>query len=177
MRFNINLATRTYLDSELTRVALVFALFLAILFCWKFFQFFQNKGKLEQLKNEIVSLEDGLKPQSFNVSEREYKTQRQSVVFYNEIIERKSAYWLRLLDQLEQVTPEGIAVFSLTPDKKTGVVKIEGRTRHFSSVSSYLERLGNSGTFSDVLLLSHTEFVVGPKRHGVQFVISCRMVK
>jgi len=177
MRFNINLATRTYLDRELTKVVLLFALFLTILLCWKFFQFCQNKGKLERIKNDIVSFEEKLKPQSFNVPEREYKAQRQSVVFYNEIIERKSAYWLKLLDQLEQVTPEGIAVFSLALDKNTEVVKIEGRTRNFSSVSSYLERLENSGMFRDVLLLSHAEFVVGSKRHGVQFVITCRMVK
>jgi len=79
---------------------------------------------------------------------------------------------------LENSTPEGIALVSLAPDTKTGSIKIEGRARNFGHVRSYLDRLEDSKAFTNILLLSHGDIAVGEKKSsGVQFVISCRLVK
>lgn len=177
MRFTINLATRTYLNHQLNRIMLVSILLLAVLSGWKFVDFCGNMGKLERIKGDIASLEGRLNSHPSGVSAQDFKSQQKSIRFFNEIIERKADNWLALLDQLEQVTPEGIALSALVPDKKTGIVKIEGRARNFGQVRSYLERLESSGAFRDILLLSHADIAVGSKGRGLHFIISCRAVK
>ena len=99
-----------------------------------------------------------------------------SIRFYNDIIERKSYAWLGLLELLENATPEGIALVSLIPDKKNGDLKIDGRAKNFSLVQTYLEKLEDSKTFTDLMLLSHNEVVAGDNAKGVLFKISCRAV-
>ncbi|NVN93606.1 MAG: PilN domain-containing protein [Desulfuromonadales bacterium] len=178
MRFTINLATKTYLDHQLINRGLIISLLvLVMLSAWKVVSFCGNMGKQERLRADIASLEERLKSRSAGVSEQEYSSQQKTIRFYNEIIERKSANWLSLLEQLERATPEGIALASLAPEKKTGILKIEGRARNFGQVRTYLERLGDSKAFTDILLLSHADQVVGEKGHGVRFTISCRTVK
>lgn len=177
MRFTINLATRTYLDRELNRILLISVLFLTALAGWKFFGFCGNMGQLERIRSDIASLEERLRSRPAGVSEQDFKRQQQSIRFYNDIIERKSSDWITLLDQLEQTTPEGIALASLVPDRKTGALKIEGRARNFGQIRSYLERLDDSRLFRDVLLMSHGEVAVGTKGRGLHFIISCRTVK
>jgi type IV pilus assembly protein PilN len=78
---------------------------------------------------------------------------------------------------LELVTPEGIALSSLTPNPASGELKIEGRSRNFAQVTSYLEKLEESGKFRETLLLSHRELALGERTRGVEFTISCRMVR
>lgn len=178
MRFSINLATRTYLDHQLiNRVLIIALLVLVMLSSWKVISFCSNMGKQDRLKADIADLEGRLKSRPAGVSDQEYSRQQKSIRFYNEILERKAANWLTLLDQLERATPEGIALASLVPEKKTDILKIEGRARNFGQVRTYLERLTDSKAFTDILLLSHAEVTVGEKGHGVRFTISCRMVK
>ena len=112
------------------------------------------------------------------VSEKEYKRQLSTIHFFNGIIEQKSRNWLSFLEQLENATPEGIALASLAPDAKTGAIKLEGRARNFNQIRSYLDHLQDSKAFSDILLLSHSDMAVGEKKNsGVKFVISFRLVK
>lgn len=179
MRFTINLATRTYLDHRLiNRVIIVTVLLLTTLSAWKVVSFCWNLGELERLKGDIASLEGRLAGRQAGVSEKDYNRQVSTIRFFNGIIEQKSKNWLTLLEQLENATPEGIALVSLAPDTKTDTIKIEGRARNFGHVRSYLDRLEDSKTFTNILLLSHGDIAVGEKKSsGVQFVISCRLVK
>lgn len=186
MRFTINLATRTYLDHRLVnRCIVAFILVLTALSVWKVMSFSWNLGELERLHSSIASLEKRLSGRQAGVSEKEYNRQVATIRFFNGIIERKSHNWLTLLDQLENATPEGIALASLAPDTKTGTIKIEARTRNFDHVRAYLERLEDSKAFSEILLLSHRDIAVGDKDitaggrkiRGVEFSISLRPVK
>jgi type IV pilus assembly protein PilN len=179
MRFTINLATRTYLDHRLiNRVMIASILLLTALSAWKVVSFCWNLGELERLKGDIASLEGRLSRHQAGVSEKEYNRQLTTIRFFNGIIEHKSNNWLSFLEQLENATPEGIALASLAPDPKTGMIKIEGRARNFDHVRLYLDRLYDSKAFSDILLLSHGDIAVGEKKtSGVKFVISLRPVK
>lgn len=177
MRFTINLTTRTYLDHQLVTRGLVAVILLLALFTgWKFISFSSNLGELERLGSDVAALEGRLHSRPAGVSEQEYNGQLARIRFYNEIIGRKTVNWLGLLDQLEQVTPEGVALASLTPERKSGLLKIEGRARSFGLVRSYLERMEGSTAFGDVLLTSHGDLAVSEKMHGVRFAMSCRVV-
>jgi len=177
MRFTINLATKTYLDHRKLNQACVAGLtILVLLLVWNVTRISWNLGDLRRLVAENKNLEARINARPPGVSEKEYSRTMGRIHFYNEVIERKSFSWLELLDQLENVTPAGIALVSLTPDKKNTGLQIEGRAKNFDTMKSYLENLENSKVFTNILLLSHHDLAVGEKTRGVQFTLSCQAV-
>lgn len=177
MRFTLNLATRTYLDQRLiNRVLIGSVLLLLALLGWNVSRLSTNMGEQDRLLSEISGFEERMNRRPAGVSEKEFSLQQASIRFYNDIIERKTFDWLELLNQLEYATPEGIALSSLEPDKKSGEFKIEGLANSFSHVRAYLDRLEDSRAFRNILLLSHSPLTLGEKSRGVQFRITCRSV-
>jgi Tfp pilus assembly protein PilN len=177
MRFTINLATRTYLDHRLlNRVAYCAIAVLIVIAGWNVSRVSSNMGEQSRLTAEITAAQSRVVAKPGNISEKEFSRQKVHIRFYNEIIERKSTNWLNLLELFENVTPEGISLASLSPDKKQEEWKLEGRARSFKSVQQYLEKMDASKNFSNVLLLSHQNLTPGGNTHGVQFTISCKVV-
>ena len=175
MRFTINIATRTYIDRKLVNRAgyAVLVLFFFLL-VWNVSRTFWSLGELRRLQADNAMYEKQLNSRPQGVSETKYTRLLSDIKFYNEIIARKSFSWLGLLEQVEDVTPDGIALSALTPDRKSGELKIEGHARSFAQVRSYIEKLEDSKIFISVMLLSHGELAVGEKTKGVQFTISCK---
>jgi len=175
MYFSINLATRTYLDRRLVnRIGACLVIALLLLLAWNINRAAWSFGELRRLRADIKADESSLSSRPHGVSEKEYTGLLGTIGFYNEIIGRKSFNWLGLLDQLEQVTPEGIALSALTPDRKSGEVKIEGRAKNFAQLRVYLDKLEDSRVFTSILLLSHSTIAVGERTKAVQFSISCK---
>jgi type IV pilus assembly protein PilN len=176
MRFSINLTTRTYLDHRLLNqigaaVITVLVLFLG----WNITRISWNLGEQHKLASEVKTLEENLNSRPGGVSEKDYSGQQARIRFFNDIIDRKGTGWLKLLELVETATPEGISLSALTPGKKRGELMLEGRARSFDTVRRYVEKLEGSQSFSDVLLLSHREMIVGENARGVQFSISCKV--
>lgn len=176
MRFTINLATRTYLNTRLVNQILgVLIAVLVLLSGWNISRMATNLGELQLRETEVKQLEARLKGTSAEVPAPDLQRQQASIRFFNGIIERKSVAWLHLLDQVEAATPEGIALTVLAPGKKPGELKLEGRARSFAAVRLYLEKLESAQGFTQVLLLSHQSLLLGEKGRGVQFAISCKV--
>lgn len=175
MRFSINLATRSYIDQRLVRRGVIALIALLVLLAgWNVTRLASNLGELRRLKAEIATFEEKLNSRPAGVSESDFNRQLAAIAFYNGVIERKAYNWLGLLEQLENATPEGIALSGLTPDPKSGILRIEGRARSFAQVRTYIEKLEDSKSFSEIMLLSHGELQVGETTRGVLFAISCR---
>ena len=175
MRFTINIATRTYLDRRLVnRAGYAVLALLLILLAWNIKRTFWNLGELRRLQSDNASYENRLNSRPSGVSEKDFTRLLADIKFFNEILGRKSFNWLGFLDQLEGASPEGIALSALAPDRKTGELKIEGHARSFAQVRSYIEKLEDSKAYTSILLLSHTNMMVGEKTKGVNFVISCK---
>ena len=175
MRFTINIATRTHIDPKLVNRSgyLILALLLCLL-AWNINRASWSLGELRQLKADNASYEKRLNSRPTGVSEQDFIRLLAGIKFYNEIIGRKSFNWLGLLEKFEAATPEGIALTVLAPDRKTGLIKIEGHARSFALVRSYLDKLEDSKSFTTILLLSHAGVAAGEKARGVQFSISCK---
>lgn len=176
MRFSINLATRIYLDNRLlNQVSFGVVAVLIVLLGWNITRLSWNLGEQRRLDTEITSLEGRLNNKPGGVSEKDLTRQQTRIRFYNEIIDRKSTNWLQMLELVENVTPEGISLAAFTPGKNRDELKLDGRARSFAVVRHYLEKLEESKNFSNVLLLSHQELIIGEKGRGVQFSISCKV--
>jgi type IV pilus assembly protein PilN len=175
MYFSINLATRTYLDRRLVnRIGFSLCAVFVVLLVWNINRTAWSYGELRRLRTDISAYEGRLSSRPNGISEKEYTLLLGNISFYNDIIRRKSFNWMGLLEQLELATPEGIALSALTPDKKSGDIKIEGRAKNFAHIKSYLDKLEDSRIFTSVLLLSHSDIAVGERTKGVQFSISCK---
>lgn len=176
MRFTINLATRTYLDNRLiNRIAFGVIALLAALTVWNVIDISSNMGEQSRLKSEIAAIESKYSAKPGGITEAEFSRQKGRIRFYNGIIDRKNANWLRKLELFENSTPEGIALSSLAPGKMDEW-RLDGRARSFKNLQQYVEKLEASKDFSKVLLLSHQTIAVGEKTRGVQFTISCKVI-
>lgn len=176
MRFTINLATRSYLDKRLlNQICFGLIALLVVLLGWQITRASWNQGEKSRLEAEIVSLEGRLIKKPGGVSEKDFTRQQAQIRFYNEIIDRKKVSWLRFLDLIENVTPQGIALVSVAPGKKKDELELDGRARSFAAVRQYLEKLEEAENVTNVLLLSHNELKVGESSRGVQFTISCKV--
>lgn len=177
MYFSINLATRTYLDRRMVnRVGAALFIVLCLLLAWNVYRTAWNSGELRRLRADISTYEGKLNSRPSGVSEAEYTQLLANIKFYNEIIERKTFNWMGVLEQLENATPDGIALASVTPDRKNGEIKIEGRAKTFGHIKAYLEKLEDSKVFTSVLLQSHTNIGLGEHTKGLQFSLTCKAV-
>jgi len=175
MRFTINIATRTHIDLKLVnRAGYAVLALLLVLLAWNVSRTFWSVGELRRLQADNSSYEKRLNSRPNGVSEKDFTRLLADIKFYNGIIARKSYNWMGLLEQLEEVTPDGLAMSMLAPDRKKGEVKLEGHARSFAQVRSYLEKLEDSKTFTSILLLSHSEVTANEKSKGVNFSISCK---
>ncbi len=177
MRFTINLATRTSLDHRLlNRLAILAIAILVVVSGWNIYRLTSLVGENSRITAEIAAIESRIGSRPNGISESDFSQQKSQIRFYNEIIQRKSIDWLRILDLFESVTPEGVSVSSLSPDKEQGEWKLQGRARSFETVRNYLEKLDASKNFSNVLLLSHQTVTIGKNMRGIQFTLSCMVV-
>jgi type IV pilus assembly protein PilN len=177
MRYHINFATRTYLDHRLlNRIGYAIIAILLLGVGWNVSRVSSNMGEQSRLNADIAGLQSKIGVKPGGPGEKEINSQKAHIRFYNEIIERKSTNWLNLLDVLENVTPAGIALTSLTPGKSLNEWKLEGNARTFKSVRQYLEKLETSKNISDVFLLSHSSMVSNDKSPGVKFLITCKVL-
>jgi Tfp pilus assembly protein PilN len=176
MRFTINLATKRVLDLRLfNRICAGTIALLLLLLCWNIFRFLWNMGESHRLTVEITASEKKLKSLPVAVVDKDSAKTRATIVFYNEIITRRSFPWLAFLEQLEIVTPEGVALTGVTPERESGTVQIEGLARDFGKVRAYLESLEESPYFQSIQLVSHQNVVLWEQAKGVRFSVMCRV--
>jgi type IV pilus assembly protein PilN len=177
MRFTINLATRTYLDHRLlNRLGFCAIALLLVIAAWNVSRVSSNMGEQSRLNDEIAVIQTRLGTRPAGISEADISRQKSRIRFYNEIIVRKSTNWLNLLELFETVTPEGVALSSLTPGKNKEEWKLDGRAGSFKAVQRYIEKLETSKNFSNIMLLSHQNITAGVNARGVQFTITCKVV-
>lgn len=175
MRFTTNMATRRYFEQQrIVPLCYLLIALLTVLLTWIAINTSSRFGELQRLKSDIAAYEERFAAKPKGVSEKDYNQMLSEIKFYNKLIDRKVYNWVFLLDALEYATPADIAIASITPDLKSGGIKLEARAHDFNALRSYMEKLGESKLFTNILLLSHQEISVGVKRSGVQFIISLK---
>lgn len=178
MRFTINLTTRTYLDHTLLNKYIYSTIVvLLVVTAWNVNRVSSYLGEQSRLNSEITAIQARLGIKPGGLSESEVTGQKAHIRFYNGVIERKSIDWLSMLELIENSTPVGVSLSALSPAKIRDEWKLEGRAKTFKTVQQYLEKLEASKSFTNVMLLSHQNISAGEKVRGVQFTISCKVVR
>ncbi|ABQ26116.1 PilN domain-containing protein [Geotalea uraniireducens] len=176
MQLKINLATRSYINTRQLNLAI--AVSIALLLLWMFFNvkdIAYNSGEMKRLTTDTTALDTKFKAASKGVPEKEYSTLLLKIGFANSIIEKKSVNWLVLLDNLEAVVPEGVAISAIEPDPKKQILKLSGAATNFNNVRQFVENLESSNFFTTVFLENQAEIKVGQSQKGISFTISCKV--
>jgi type IV pilus assembly protein PilN len=175
MRLTINLATRRYLNlSRLNAWLVACGLLLGVLFLFELREVAYDQGELGRVRAASAAI--GSRPAAGpTVSPAQLKTQEAKIRFANQLIEKKSENWLKLLDFLEEVVPEGVALSQIEPDKHEQLLKVSGVARNFDNVRELLENMEQSKNFSEVYLLSQNDAKVGLTQRGIVFAVSCKV--
>jgi type IV pilus assembly protein PilN len=173
MRLNINLATRTYIDSARLNIAL---LMIALVLLGSLFfnvrAVASKAGEIDRVTHELSALSGKSKGE---VAEKDFQALLGQINAANSIITRKTYNWLTLLDKLETVVPDGVSITSIQPETKNAGVKLNGVAGNFSGLRRFVENLEETKYFTDVYLLAQSDTKVGESQSGMTFNITCKV--
>jgi Tfp pilus assembly protein PilN len=86
------------------------------------------------------------------------------------IVRQLSLPWAGIIEALEKASTGDIALLQLQPDVQQRVLRVTAEARDRAAMLDYLRRLGGTGAFSEVHLVSHKVQADDPS-HPVQFVV------
>lgn len=176
MRFEINLATKIYLNTRRLRLCMAAALLLlAALLAHNVRNSAARAGEMKRLTNEIAALDDRFKAESKGIPEKDYNAMLARIGFANAVIEKKTYNWLALLDALELTVPDGVAITSISPDPKGQGLSLVGVARGFNNLRDFMERLEGSEFFADLYLRSQGDVSLTETIQGITFSLTCRV--
>src|SRR5512136_3004636 len=126
MRLTINLATRIYINMRRLNFFLAAVFVLLILLLLVIVRNIATDfGEIRQLNHGITILEGKTKKATSEaVPDKEYQAILARIKFANGLIAQKTFNWLILLDKLEEVVPDGIAIAGLEPSPKDEGLKL-----------------------------------------------------
>jgi type IV pilus assembly protein PilN len=172
MNFDINLATRVYVDFR--KVNLILILVMLILISWISFSLYNINLNLEMTRRfgeyksgKLAGSKTG------KVSESDYSKFLTDVKYVNAILYSRSYDWLALLNNLEHLVPDGVALRGLEPGKE-GFLKLSATARDFSSVRKFIENLQSSKNFTEVYLTDQASVKTANKQKGINFTVTCK---
>lgn len=93
-----------------------------------------------------------------------------------QIINRLSTPWDTFFVGLESVKNSNVAILSIQPDLRTGLLQIEGEAKDYAAVLTLVAQLRVTKPFSNVFLLRH-EIKRDDPQHPVSFVLSTHWAK
>jgi type IV pilus assembly protein PilN len=178
MKFKINLATRIYINARLLKLySVAAAVLFAALLSINIITIGTQAGKIKSMNNEIMVLDDKFKTANKGISEKQYNALLAKISFANTIIDKKIYNWLELLDRLELVVPDGVAITSIEPDSKGQILKLAGIARGFKNLRVFMEHLEDSKYFTEVYLTNQGEVKLDDATQGISFSLTCKVIK
>jgi type IV pilus assembly protein PilN len=173
MNFNINLATRVYVDFKKVNICcLIVAAILSFWLLFSLYTYIDNASKIQKFSEYKAKLSQGTETKK--VSASDYTAFLAGVKQVNSILYKRSYDWLSLLSNLERLVPEGVALRGLEPSEKGAVLKLTGSARNFSGVRKFIENLESSKVFAEVYLTDQTTTKEGSQK-GLNFTVTCKV--
>lgn len=178
MLFKINLATKIHVNFRLVRICTLCALLLfSVALVYNVVTISSRFGETKSLTDKLAVMNERVKvANSKGITEKDYATLFPKIDFANAIIGKKTYNWLTLLDRLETVVPDGVAVVTVDPDPSTQMVKLSGVARNFKRLRQFLENMEDSRDFTEVFLVGEANAPLADGTPGVTFSLTCKAV-
>lgn len=176
MELKLNLATRYFYDTRTLNTVL--AAVIAVLVIITFFSvkgLATDAGHEKRLEGELAKIQARFATSAKGVSEKEYQDLLKRISAANGILKKRGLNWLFLLDRLEAVVPDGVALSSIEPKLKEGTLTLSGTAREFRNLRVLVENLEGEPRIADVFLQSQSEIKEGAGQRGVGFTVTCKV--
>lgn len=175
MKLTTNLATRRYINLRQLNALLVAAfLVLGGLLLFKVREAALNQAEIARVR-KLTAAAASSRPGAAPVDPGRQKALEEKIAFANSLIARKTVDWMGILDRLEEVVPNGVALTQVEPSRKDQSIKVSGVTQKFQGLRALMENMEQSPNFSDVLLLQTAEVKAGQTQKGISFSITCKV--
>lgn len=174
----LNLITRPWYNRRLVIATLMTAVVLLLLLAaGGGVLLIKGRQELHLLKNEIRKLDAQLTERMAGLPAKDLEKQWRQVTALNAMLERHSSQqWVRRLDELEKLLPDGISLTKIEPDNKGQGLILNGRSRSFAQLQHLLEALAKSERFTEPALVTHSMAPPAEQGGQLQFVVAVRMV-
>ncbi len=165
MKFNLNLASRRYLNKRALKNGFIAAVCLLLLLGgWQINALVAGnhtlqltQERLQELQGRIEKLRGG--PQkTLTVAQRAALEKEFSVA--TELLAQDAFRWTALLDRMEKLLPAGVSLSGFSPDYKKNVLALTGRARSLKEMRLFLDRLLKDKGFAQVYLKNHSRITV-----------------
>ncbi len=123
----------------------------------------------QEIKTHHIHLDAYENESGYQFTEKDFEDGRQ-------IIKRLSAPWDAVFVGLESVKNSKVAILSIQPDMKTGLLQLEGEAKDYAAVLTLIAQLRVTKPFSEVYLLRH-EIKRDDPQHPVAFALSTHWTK
>lgn len=176
MDLRINLSTRYFFDTRKLNLAL--AAVIAILALVMFFNvkgLATDAGHAKRLEGEMAKFQARFATSAKGISEEQYQGLMKKISAANAILAKRGLNWLLLLDRLEAVVPDGVAISAIEPKLNDGTLTLSGSAKGFSNLRALVENLEGQQGVSDVFLLNQTEIRQGTEQKGIGFTVTCKV--
>ncbi len=165
MKFNLNLASRRYVNKRALYYGFVTALCILFLFGgWEVSALIAsnnalqlNQQRLVEAKKKLQVLQGG-PTKTLSIQERALLEKESSVVA--DLLALDAFRWTELLDRMENLLPKGVSLNSFRPDYKKKSLNLNGNARTLKDMRIFLDRLLKNENFEQVYLKSHSRIKV-----------------
>ena len=127
----------------------------------------QQQGHLQNTQRVLTGDNAG-KP---GLTPAETREQAQNLAEMRKVSQQLRRPWERLFAMLEALPKDDVALLTLTPDARKGLLRISAEARNLEAMLEFHRLLETSDELSDVSLLNH-EIVAQSAEHPVQFNLS-----
>lgn len=161
MKITLNLASRTYLNRRaLYGFYLVVSGILVLLLALSVGLHVRSLAQVRQIREHLAELKretaGATQAEGSTFTPAAYEQLLAEIRFANEILVQDSFRWTVLLDRLEEVVPQNVAISSIEPDYKGNSLNLTGLARGVEDLQQFLDKLIASKYFSDVYLLQQS---------------------
>ena len=157
MKYNLNLATRAYVNRRTLYMsyALIGSL-LIIIFIFNTARMFSLNGDINRYMDNIEAIETKILARTgvevADYSETNYRKMLENIQYANDILLRDSFRWSSFLDQMETIVPRQVRVLKIDPSYKERSVNLAGQAKNLNSLKTFIDNIIQSGNYSHVFL-------------------------
>lgn len=164
MPFRINLSTRYRGYLGLTRIVLVLiAAVLVVAIVWDLQQVVALSSEASQMEPAVarVRAQDRYfvkqaRSENIDLSEAALQRLPEEVGFANRLIAERTFSWSKLLGELEETVPPGLAINGVQHDLgKTVTIRLSGSATSLETITAFTLSLGSHPAFYDPELVRH----------------------
>lgn len=167
MQSKLNLASRIYVNRQalyLSYAVLTAVLLLILVVQVRYLLLMSHQQQLLGQRSDELRQQLGISAAATSgPTEEEFNQLLGQIAFSNKLIARDSFQWTGLLGQLEEVLPADVRISDIRPDFQQSTLDITAQARTVADLRSFIDRLNESSSFSEVLLLSQAEQPVADK--------------